>query len=119
MSPNRARLGCSGTTSFEKTYPPPRMKNGVDRQEMFKLEGVTASGLAYWARTVEEEGIVYDENIRRDIAIALLAEGFQRSGHLNGTKTKYWLRRPLEEHVEDRLDAICYKIEKREKLRMK
>ena len=67
---------------------------------------------------MEEEGIGYAENIRRDIAIALLAEGFQRSGHLNGAKTTDWLRRPLEEHVEDRLDAICYKIEKREKLRM-
>jgi len=36
---------------------------------------------------------------------------------LNGAKTRDWARRPLEEHVEDRLDAICYKIEKREKLR--
>ena len=87
----------------------------MDREEMLKEETVTASGLAYWVRTLEEEGIGYDKGIRRDIAIALLAEGFQRSGHLNGARTRDWLHRPLEEHVEDRLDAICYKIEKREK----
>ena len=112
MSPKRARRGCRGTTSFEKTHPSPRMKNGVDRQEMLKLEGVTASGLAYWARTLEDEGIGYDQDIRRDIAIALLAEGFQRSGHLNGAKTRDWSHRPLEEHVQDRLDAICTKLRK-------
>ena len=95
------------------------MKNGVDRQEMFKRDGVTASELAYWARTLEEEGMGYDKDTGRDIAIALLAEGFQRSGHVSGARTKDWSRRPLEEHVEDRLDAIWYKIEKREKLRMK
>ena len=47
------------------------MKNGVDRQEMLKLEGVNASGLAYWGRTLEEEGIGYNQDVRRDIAIAL------------------------------------------------
>ena len=111
-------MGCGSTISIKKTHPPPRMKNGVDREEMLKKETVTASGLAYWVRTLEEEGIGYDKGIRRDIAIALLTQGFQSSGHLNGARTKDWLHRPLEEHVEDRLDAICYKIEKREKQRM-
>ena len=72
------------------------MKNGVDKEEMLKKEAVTASGLAYWVRTLEEEGVGYDKDIRRDIAIALLAEGFQRSGRLNGARTRDWLHRPLE-----------------------
>ena len=81
------------------------MKSGVDKVEIRKNEAVSSSGLAYWVGTLEEEGLQYDTHIRREIAIAILVDGFQRIGHFNGARTKDWLKKSLEEHIFKR--SLC------------